>query len=380
MPDTEGERSLLDKLREQRTKNETELASLAGARETQRSAFDAERSAFEAIASPTDEQRAAYDAKVAAFSAAEDQHGSELARRQQDIGLLRRRITEQRTVERSRKAAARSAARVAGASDVSVRSEPLTYSQDNRFEQSYFADLACAQSSSAAGAMRHRSPAEALERLQHHAAEMDVEMPRRAALREKEARKAIERSEASRRGVEGGEFLSDPFHRGHVMSPFEQRTPPSRVQGAGGYFVPPLWWSDFIAGLRPGRVTAGLCNSMPLPSGTDSINIPKLANLTTVAVQSADNQPVSQSDWTDTAVTANVKTLAGQSDIAIQILDQSPYPVDQMILQDLMADYNKQLDLQVLNGNGTNPTPLNAGQVVGLYSSAAPATGPRRTR
>ncbi len=35
---------------------------------------------------------------------------------------------------------------------------------------------------------------------------------------------------------------------------------------------------------------------------------------------------------------ANVKTIAGYSDIGIQLLEQAPYPIDQMIIQDLLAD------------------------------------------
>src|SRR5690606_26342037 len=94
-----------------------------------------------------------------------------------------------------------------------------------------------------------------------------------------------------------------------------------RQQGSGGYAVPPLWMMDrFIELARPGRTYANLCPSEPLPPGTASLNIPKIATGTSTAVQTADNADLSTSapagphetDLTDTYVQANVKTIAGQ--------------------------------------------------------------------
>ncbi len=51
----------------------------------------------------------------------------------------------------------------------------------------------------------------------------------------------------------------------------------SRTEGSGGYAVPPAWLMDLYVELaRPGRAFANLVQNMPLPGGTDSINIPKL--------------------------------------------------------------------------------------------------------
>ncbi len=82
---------------------------------------------------------------------------------------------------------------------------------------------------------------------------------------------------------------------------------------------------------------------------------------------------MSNTDWSDTSVNAPIKSLAGFSDIAIQLLDQSPYPIDQMILADLLADYDKKVDFQLVQGAGSvsaTVTPTVGGQVAGLYSSA----------
>lgn len=127
------------------------------------------------------------------------------------------------------------------------------------------------------------------------------------------------------------------------------------------YFVPPAWLMDEYAQiLRAGRVTANVIGSRPLPAGTDSINIPKLSTGSTAVIQTADAGSVSSTDVTDTSVSAGVKTIAGQQDIALQLLEQSPLSFDEIIFTDLVADLNKNLDVQVLNGSNAS------GQVLGI--------------
>jgi hypothetical protein len=106
---------------------------------------------------------------------------------------------------------------------------------------------------------------------------------------------------------------------------------------------------------------------MPLPDGTDSINIPRLLTPTLTGVQTADAAPVVSRDFSDTFQQANVKTVAGQEDVPIQLIEQSPGQIlDRVLMTDLIADYNKQVDLQVITGSGVG-APLSGGQVVGIY-------------
>jgi HK97 family phage major capsid protein len=127
--------------------------------------------------------------------------------------------------------------------------------------------------------------------------------------------------------------------------------------------VPPLWLVDQYIDLpRFGRQTANLCRNMPLPAGTDSINLPKVSTGTSTGVQTADGAPVTSADLTDTFVQAPVRTIAGQEDVAMQLLDQSPISFDEVILGDLHADYNARLDIQVINGSGL------AGQHLGILN------------
>lgn len=354
MPDTKNEPTLLEKLSGRRDKLFDKYSAFVDAREAERSAFE-ERKPEEV----TDEDRAAY-------SAAEVEFQTESERRYAEIVALDERIDTQKDIA-DRRAKAAKAARKLAAGDGVITSEPLTYRKDNSLNVSYFADLAVAHLPQAQSHMVHYNHKGSQERLQRHAREMEIEMPKREAARARESRKAIEENIESR--LRAG--MGDPFQR----NPFgvEQRVTPNRTDGQGGYFIPPMWWDDFIRGLRPGRVTANLFKNFDMPAGTDVIVVPKLSTLTTVATQGADNQPVSNTDWTDTAVTAQVKTLSGFSDIGVQLLDQSPYPVDQMVLADLLADYDKKFDLQLLTGSAstsTSYTPSPGGQTSGLYSSA----------
>lgn len=148
------------------------------------------------------------------------------------------------------------------------------------------------------------------------------------------------------------------------------------VNGAGGEFVPPLWLEeDFVKYVRPGRVTANLCTSNELPSGTDSINIPKISGGTAVAFQGTQNTAINETDLTTTSISAGVYTVAGGQTIALQLVEQSPLNVDNVILQDLAADYARFLDASVvLNGSGSGQ-PTGIMNLAGTTAIANSTTG-----
>lgn len=154
----------------------------------------------------------------------------------------------------------------------------------------------------------------------------------------------------------------------------------NRTDGTGGFFVPPMFLvEEFAALARAGRVTANQTMMEMLPGGTDSINIPRVLTGTATAIQTADNAAVQETDLTDAQITAPVRTIAGQQDVALQVVDQSPLSFDRMIFGDLMADYATRTDIQVLSGSGA------AGQVLGIrnvpginsvvYTDATPTVG-----
>jgi len=152
----------------------------------------------------------------------------------------------------------------------------------------------------------------------------------------------------------------------------------STTDGAGGDFVPPLWLvNQFVELARTARPTADRVQNQPLPGGTDSINVPRIATGTAVAEQATQNTAVQNTDLTTASVTANVATIAGQQVVAIQLLEQSAMNLDGVILPDLAADYAAKVDLFVLNNNAAGKKGLlqEAGTNAVTYTDADPTVG-----
>lgn len=227
-----------------------------------------------------------------------------------------------------------------------ISREPTTYEPFQR--HSYYLDMARSELNMGDG---DGGPGAARERLQRHAKEIEVDLPKRQAQRDQAAQQEL-------RSVDG-------LKARDRESVFEKRVNPNRTDGQGGNFVPPLWLIDEYIDLpRFGRTVANSVRNLTLPSGTDSINLPKIATGTTTAAQTADAAAVSSTDLTDTSVNAPVRTIAGQQDIAIQLLDQSPISFDEIVFADLIADYNLKLDVQCINGSGAS------GQVTGILQTS----------
>jgi HK97 family phage major capsid protein len=349
---TTDERSLLERLETRRTELLDEAGPLIDQREVERTEFEAREDA-------TDDDRATFDEAERAFDA-------DLRSRTREIDSLNQRIDQQQLVEARRELAAR-ASRSEG-TRTSVTNEPEVYRQDGDSKApSYFIDLMAKLRPDLRSKLGSKSDGFE-ERLAKHSKMWEELLPRREAERE---RKAVRQAEAAelefRRSFRSHVGVEV---RGFDTSPFESRAP-SRIPGQGGYFVPPKWLIDeYIPYLRAGRVAAGLCRQMALPPGTDSINIPKLTTPTRTAIQTADNQPIITQDIKDNFVNASVKTVAGFADLPIQLIEQAPGTIiDKVITVDMMADYDQQVDLQVLTGSGVG-APLSGGQIVGIYPAS----------
>lgn len=152
----------------------------------------------------------------------------------------------------------------------------------------------------------------------------------------------------------------------------------STADGAGGEFVPPAWLvSDWISLARAGRVVANRMRGQTLPAGTDVINLPRVATGTATAEQSSQNTPVQNTDATTDSVAANVATLAGQQVVSLQLIEQSPVNVDDVLLADLLADLAVKVDTFVINNNATGKRGLLnvTGSNAVTYTDAAPSVG-----
>lgn len=167
-----------------------------------------------------------------------------------------------------------------------------------------------------------------------------------------------------------------------IVNDREQITSRSLTTTAGGVgeFVPPLWLiNQYIALARAGRVVADQVRQMPLPSGTNSINLPRIVTGTAVAEQTTQNTAVQNTDATSNSLTANVATIAGQQVISLQLLEQTPIGlnIDEILLADLAADYATKLDVFVINNNATNKVGLlNVSGINSVVSTQASPTAP----
>jgi HK97 family phage major capsid protein len=149
------------------------------------------------------------------------------------------------------------------------------------------------------------------------------------------------------------------------------------VNGAGGEFVPPLWLErEFVRLARPGRITANLVPTSALPAGTDSINVPKVSTGTAVAVQATQNTGVQNTDLTTTSISSTVTTIAGGQTVSLQLIEQSPLNVDDVILSDLAGAYAQQYNTLILSGSGTGGNPTGMLTLSGTnaitYTQASP--------
>lgn len=231
-----------------------------------------------------------------------------------------------------------------------VRSEPMTYGEEQAHRSgsetyvSYFRDLAA----SSVNGFRDHDASLARERLARHAKEVDVEYRAMSTDEKRTFNQFLDREAGS----------------------YESRVNPNTTAGTGGEFVPPLWLvAQYVPFLRPARVAANRVRNLPLPPGIDVINLPKITTGSLTAVQAANAAPVASQDIVTATVSANVNTIAGQEDISMQLLDQSPIAMDGVVFDDLSRDYDQRLDLQVLVGTGSN------GQHKGVFTQTAASAG-----
>jgi hypothetical protein len=118
-----------------------------------------------------------------------------------------------------------------------------------------------------------------------------------------------------------------------------------------------------------------------LPAGAGEVNEPRLSTGTAVNA-TADNAPVPGRDIVDAAAASPVVTIAGQSDVPLQLLEQSPPGayLDHLIFTDLSGDYDLKLEQMLANGTGTGSqflgilnVPAGAGLASAVtYTDASP--------
>lgn len=120
-----------------------------------------------------------------------------------------------------------------------------------------------------------------------------------------------------------------------------------------GALVVPQYLTDLVAPLaRAGRPTADICNIMPLPAEGMTVEIPRITTGTSAATQATQNTSVSETNLDETTLSVPVVTIAGQQTVSVQALSRGR-GTEQIIIRDLVAAYNSQLDAQIISGSGS---------------------------
>lgn len=201
-----------------------------------------------------------------------------------------------------------------GSGEVRITNEPATYDKSNPWGPSFFNDMYTYQT---------RNSRDALGRLERN---------------NKETLDGLEQRGITLRDLEGRALSS--------------------TSTAGGDFLPPLYFGDLYAEFkRAKRVTANLVRNLPLAAQGNTITIPRITAGGSAAAQTADNQNVANVDPTTDLVTASVCTVAGYVDLSRQIVERSEPGLDQLVLEDLLRSYNKNVNSYVVNGSGSSGQP-----------------------
>lgn len=120
-----------------------------------------------------------------------------------------------------------------------------------------------------------------------------------------------------------------------------------------GALVVPQYLTDLVAPLaRAGRPVADIANRMPLPAEGMTVEIPRITTGTSAATQATQNTSVSETNLDETTLSIPVVTIAGQQTVSVQALSRGR-GTEQIILRDLVAAYNTELDAQLIGGSGS---------------------------
>jgi HK97 family phage major capsid protein len=141
-------------------------------------------------------------------------------------------------------------------------------------------------------------------------------------------------------------------------------------------FTPPQYLvDDFALFARQGRVAANLVTNLPLEPQGMTTNIPRVTTPTATGVQVTENSSLSNQDPASTLLTNNVVTIGGYVILSRQAVERATI-IESVVVNDLAADYNKQLDSQILTGTGASGQHLGVLNVASInsvvFTSASP--------
>src|SRR5262245_21460368 len=96
---------------------------------------------------------------------------------------------------------------------------------------------------------------------------------------------------------------------------------------------------------------------------------------TPTAAQATENAAVQETDADDTLFTVNVRTYAGLQDVSRQALERGTL-IEEVLMADLVSDYNTKIDNAIINADGTSGTHLGIRSTAGIntvtFTSGSP--------
>lgn len=125
----------------------------------------------------------------------------------------------------------------------------------------------------------------------------------------------------------------------------------------GALVVPQYLTGMYAEVVRAGRPFLNTVNSNDLPDEGMTLNIPRGTTGTGTLHQTSENTGVQETDFDETTLAVPVCTYAGQQDVSRQAFDRGRN-VDQIIMQDLAADYATRVNYDAINGTGGSGTHL----------------------
>lgn len=146
-----------------------------------------------------------------------------------------------------------------------------------------------------------------------------------------------------------------------------------RAVGTGAFagLVIPQYLTDMYAPLaRTNRPFADACRRHTLPKTGMTVEISRVTTGSSVDNQAAENDPVSETNMDDTALSIPVRTAAGQQTASRQSIERGA-GVEDVILDDLFRAYGSRLDTTMLNAATVGLT--NVATAV-AYTDATPTT------
>ncbi len=135
-----------------------------------------------------------------------------------------------------------------------------------------------------------------------------------------------------------------------------ERAANTTASTAGGGFIPPVFLGEYYAEYaREGRPFVNTIPNLPLMATGMTLTIPRITTGTLTADQGAtENAALTSQAIVDSPLSVPVRTIGGYNDLSQQLWDRSDPGIDQIIFNDLRADYDLRCDTKALAGTGTN--------------------------